>query len=102
MADLKVKISELPESGETQALYVPGVATSGQTIKFPLGQYLSQFSAAQAANAQVAQSASDTATLVRQSLSSAEDRIAALEGATGQGVAVQALTNPEIDEIFDF
>lgn len=31
-----------------------------------------------------------------------EDRIAALEGATGQGVAVQALTNPEIDEIFDF
>lgn len=31
-----------------------------------------------------------------------EDRITALEGATGQGVAVQALTNPEIDEIFDF
>lgn len=31
-----------------------------------------------------------------------EDRITALEGAQGQGVAVQALTNPEIDEIFDF
>ena len=64
MADLKKRISELPESQSTEGLYTIGVNSQNESVKVPLGDILEEYDEAvqDAADAKtIAQNASQTA-----------------------------------------